>query len=633
MSRRASREGELLAGKYRLEALLGSGGMGEVYRAENTMFGRAVAIKVLREEHAENADLVARFLREARAANIVRHPNVVDILDIGQDDSGAPFIVQELLEGEDLGAYLTSLGGRIPIDAVLEILLPVMDAVGVAHAKGVVHRDLKPENVFLAQVGTSVVPKVLDFGIARIAAADEQRMTATGISMGTPAYMSPEQIHGDRTLDARSDVWALGVILHEVIAGDLPFHAETFSGLFVKIATEAPMPLEKACPGVPAELAAIVAKCIRRSPAERYANAAELAIDLRRLRERGAIMMPAAVRKSVRPPLQERMLAPTESANLRAGVETQSASTAIVPDLDLPIPTAKKAAIAQAPQRSAAAGNGPIAFASQGANGGGASPVRVSPAVTANAAARAAQAHAVAGLDPFSNDLEAPSGLALQQYKRQAAPISLASVSRAGLTSQTPVHRDIGRETKDTVVGVATLWVIVLVVTGALSTFIPSGAGWPTITWITHLDGLPIPMTIGATVIFLVLGLVSANEGYRATPMSWGLLIAAGGLLVDAFGTAGFFASALPNVAGPAAADAMMRLVFPWTTMLIPFGIGVHLFRNARSAWFDDDRTRGVMIAIAVAVTMFAAMQIARGSGAPIAASALTHETSRETSP
>src|SRR5579859_2321946 len=113
--RRSSREGELLAGKYKLEKLLGTGGMGEVYRAENTMIGREVAIKVLREEHAENTDIVGRFLREARAANIVRHPNVVDVLDIGQDEHGAPFIVQELLEGEDLATYMESLGGRVPI--------------------------------------------------------------------------------------------------------------------------------------------------------------------------------------------------------------------------------------------------------------------------------------------------------------------------------------------------------------------------------------------------------------------------------------------------------------------------------------------------------------------------------------
>src|SRR5215467_14521014 len=191
-----SRSGNLLAGKYKLESLLGAGGMGQVYRAQNLVIGRTVAIKVLNEAHARDAALVQRFLREARAANIVRHPHVVDVLDIGQGYDGVPFIVQEFLEGRDLAYHTARNGGKLPVDTALRILLPVIDAVGFAHKKGVVHRDLKPENIFLARVGDATVPKLLDFGISHIAAADAIRMTSTGVSMGTPAYMSPEQIEG-----------------------------------------------------------------------------------------------------------------------------------------------------------------------------------------------------------------------------------------------------------------------------------------------------------------------------------------------------------------------------------------------------------------------------------------------------
>src|ERR1700728_83204 len=207
---RSSREGEVLAGKYRLDGLLGAGGMGEVYRAENLGIGRSVAIKVLREEHGESAEVVMRFLREARAANIVRHPNVVDVLDVGQAEDGSPFIVQELLEGEDLAHYVHAQGGKLPPETAIRLLIPAIDAVAFAHARGVIHRDLKPENIFLARDHSgAVVPKLLDFGISRVVSVEEQRMTATGMSIGTPAYMSPEQIRADKVVDARTDVWSI----------------------------------------------------------------------------------------------------------------------------------------------------------------------------------------------------------------------------------------------------------------------------------------------------------------------------------------------------------------------------------------------------------------------------------------
>lgn len=254
--------------------------MGHVYRAVNVEIERAVAIKVLRSEHATNAELVERFLREARAANLVRHPNVVDVVDIGRDGDGAPFIVQELLVGEDLARYVERRGGRLTLAEIEELVLPVVDAVAEAHARGVVHRDIKPENVFLAEQGKRLVPKLLDFGISKVRLPDI-KVTDVGVMMGTPAYMAPEQIRGARDADPRSDVWALGIMLFELLAGRLPFESEDAPALFVEIATKDVPNLAELFPEVEANVAVITERCLRRNPGDRYPSALELARDLR----------------------------------------------------------------------------------------------------------------------------------------------------------------------------------------------------------------------------------------------------------------------------------------------------------------------------------------------------------------
>ena len=274
------RIGSLLASKYRLEALLGSGGMGDVYRALNVQAGRPVAIKVLHAEHANNPLFVERFLREARAANLVRHPNVVDVIDVGREPDGVPFIVQELLEGEDLGKLATRRGGKLPVSEVIELIVPVIEAVAEAHARGVIHRDLKPENVFLANGRNGPVPKLLDFGISKMRSAD-LAPTQAGLVMGTPAYIAPELLKGSSEADARSDVWALGILIFELVAGRTPFQAADPITLFRSILdTDAPrlVDVEK---GVSPWLSKIVERALKRNREERYANATELADALR----------------------------------------------------------------------------------------------------------------------------------------------------------------------------------------------------------------------------------------------------------------------------------------------------------------------------------------------------------------
>ena len=320
------RSGALLAGRYRLVKRLGAGGMGEVYRAHNELVGRDVAVKLLRPEFGANPDTVTRVKREAMAANAVRHPNVVDVLDIVDDESGAPAIVQELLDGKDLAAHRAALGRPLSEAEALDLMIPVVEAVGAAHRAGLMHRDLKLENVFLhRRADGSVTPKVLDFGLSRpVGESAALRMTATGVMMGTPYYMSPEQVQGHRDIDQRTDVWALGVMLYELVAGQVPFAGDTMGAIFVKVCTFDPFPLRTLAPGVSETYARVVARCLDRDRNQRPADAAALVEELRLARRNattvvrgsGAPLPATADTLPARPPRAPpaAVLAPTVSA-------------------------------------------------------------------------------------------------------------------------------------------------------------------------------------------------------------------------------------------------------------------------------------------------------------------------------
>jgi eukaryotic-like serine/threonine-protein kinase len=278
------REGDVLAGKYRVEKVLGAGGMGVVVAARHIQLDTKVALKFLLPEMLSNPEAVSRFAREARAAVKITSEHVARVLDVGTLENGAPYLVMEFLDGGDLAAWLQQRGA-LPIEQAVEFVLQACVAVADAHGLGIVHRDLKPANLFCVRRSDGqLIVKVLDFGISKVldltGTEPGMSMTRTSAVLGSPLYMSPEQMQTPKDVDATTDIWALGIILYELLTGRVPFDGATIAEVAVKAATQAPPPMRTYRPDMPPGLEGAIIRCLEKDRRNRYRNVAELAVAL-----------------------------------------------------------------------------------------------------------------------------------------------------------------------------------------------------------------------------------------------------------------------------------------------------------------------------------------------------------------
>jgi serine/threonine protein kinase len=276
--------GTTIDGRYRVESVLGEGGMGVVYLARHKVIDKKVAIKVLRAEMAREKEVTERFLQEAKSASSIGNPHIIDISDFGELPDGSTYFVMEHLDGIPLSRAVEQ-GRPVPLNRLINIAHQITDALAAAHQRGIVHRDLKPDNIYLIKRGAQPdFVKILDFGIAKVSTGTSSKLTRAGSVFGTPHYMSPEQAAG-APVDSRTDIYALGVILYEMASGRVPFDADNFMGILTQHMYKAPVPIRALVPpqDVAPGLEAVILKALSKKPEQRYQTMEEFGVDLERL--------------------------------------------------------------------------------------------------------------------------------------------------------------------------------------------------------------------------------------------------------------------------------------------------------------------------------------------------------------
>ncbi len=332
------RAGDILAEKYEVERVLGAGGMGVVVAARHIHLGERVAIKFLLPEALVRPEVVSRFLREGRAAAKLRSEHAARVFDVGMMNGNQPYLVMEYLEGKDLGAIFRAKG-KMPIETVVGYVLQACEALAEAHGLGIVHRDLKPANLFLTtRPDGSPQIKIIDFGISKMVdESTDGEMTATAVMMGSPLYMAPEQMASARDVDARSDVWSMGVILFTLITGGVPFKAPSAMEIF-ELILKGPPSARTGDPDVPEELDAAISKCLRRDRDARFTSISQLALAIAPFAspeaQLSAMRIKRMSRPSVPPPGPATDAAGPVSAPISAPIST-------APGVSLPVPPAR----------------------------------------------------------------------------------------------------------------------------------------------------------------------------------------------------------------------------------------------------------------------------------------------------
>jgi len=309
--------GRVIGGNFKVEAFMGAGGMGAVFRARQLSLDREVAVKILLAPLAMEREMLERFQREARAASNIGHPGIVQVIDMGYLPEGPPYMVMELLQGEDLRTKI-SREGALSAHLAVPLMLQTCDALQAAHEKGIVHRDMKPDNLFLVYRGGAMPTiKILDFGLSKIKSAD-RKLTNTGTLLGTPNYMAPEQVRGSDEVDHRADIYAAGIILYEMLTGRIAYDGPSVQSVLVAIMTQDPPPPRALRPDIPPALETVILKAIAREPANRYGSATQMAVDL------------ARIATSMRIPISQMSLI-SMSASAGEGTAMQAAAPAPAP--------------------------------------------------------------------------------------------------------------------------------------------------------------------------------------------------------------------------------------------------------------------------------------------------------------
>lgn len=424
--------GQVYGGKYRIKRELGSGSMGAVYEAENVLIHRRVAIKALHPGIAARKDIVDRFEREAQAAGRIGSDHIVEVVDLGELPDGTRYLVMEYLDGTTLEGRVRAKG-RLAAPEAAGYVAQLLEGLEAAHAAGIIHRDLKPANVWLCpQKSGPEYVKILDFGVSKFSAlnTEEMSMTRTGMVLGTPYYMSPEQAKGNKDMDHRSDLYSVGVILYECITGQLPFAAETFNELLFRIVLEAPPPAETYVPDLDPEFAAIIRKAMHREPEGRFATATEFRLALEGWLARQASGGLGAHTIVMNPDLADGGATLMFAGRASAAAGAQAA----------PVPSLAGSAPGLAAQSFASPAMAPMAPAAAGAMGPG---LAAGPAMGANdlgtTAARVPprRSNAVA-LAVFGLAMVAGVGVgALVFYRRLGAPAAAAPSEAAATAAAT----------------------------------------------------------------------------------------------------------------------------------------------------------------------------------------------------
>ena len=429
--------GMLIAEKYVVERVLGEGGIGVVVAAKHVDLDQTVAIKYLRPKALTAGNAAERFLREARLAARIRSDHVVHVYDVGRLPDGSPYMVMEYLAGTDLGRLLI-VNGPLPLDRAIDYVLQTCEALAVAHVAGVGHRDLKPDNLFVSTgaAGKSIV-KIVDFGISKMSAKRTterlQELTQADDKFGTPVYMSPEQLRASRDVDARADIWAVGVVLYELLTGYLPFDGDGLPELCTAILTMPPVPLRQRRPGLPAGLEAVIERCLEKEAELRFQNVAELAQELRPFatplaasRIDHVVSVLSEAGEAIRPPTpvpgdstsrllnQAATLGAAEARDVLTTGSTAASSREVLPDPTVSGWTRRRAAILSGAVLTVLA---LVAFVGLGHH----------PAESAPPATTGTPASVVLAPPPTANPVEAPAALPAVE-----APPDLAAASTAG---------------------------------------------------------------------------------------------------------------------------------------------------------------------------------------------------------